>query len=182
MFKLKDYQDKALDALDGFFRRLRSTDLETAWREHAPVQEKDGQPHQAAYSAESLGEVPAVCVRIPTGGGKTFLAAHAVARVGKSYCGTDVPVVQWLEPSDPIRTQTLAGLATSRHPCREALTEHLYKGEPYKTNDDSREKAQVGHQWESSSGGCCLFLLAVAQDEQGRDVAAQIENRIEPPR
>jgi type III restriction enzyme len=54
-----------------------------------------------------------------------------------------------------------------------------YKGEPYKTNDDSREKAQVGHQWEKSSGGHCLFLMAVERDEQGRDVARQIADKIE---
>jgi len=49
-----------------------------------------------------------------------------------------------------------------------------YKGEPYKTNDDSREKQQVGHQWEQSSGGRCLFLFAVERDAQGRDVFQQL--------
>ena len=53
-----------------------------------------------------------------------------------------------------------------------------YKGEPYKTNDDSREKAQVGRQWEISSGGRCLFLMAVAADEQGRNVQRQIADKI----
>jgi type III restriction enzyme len=56
-----------------------------------------------------------------------------------------------------------------------------YKGEPYKTNDDSREKNQVGHQWENSSGGRCLFLMAVAKDEQGRDVRQQIAGKIGKP-
>lgn len=53
-----------------------------------------------------------------------------------------------------------------------------YKGEPYKTNDDSREKAQIGHQWQESSGGCCLFLLAVAKDQVGRSVEQQIDHVI----
>ena len=53
-----------------------------------------------------------------------------------------------------------------------------YKGEPYKTNDDSREKMQIGHQWEKSSNGKCLFLMAVALDEKGRDVRKQIEDKI----
>jgi type III restriction enzyme len=44
-------------------------------------------------------------------------------------------------------------------------------------NAQSSEKAQVGHQWEASSGGRCLFLLAIA-DEQGRDVAQQIAEKI----
>jgi type III restriction enzyme len=53
-----------------------------------------------------------------------------------------------------------------------------YKGEPYKTNDDSREKQQVGHQWEQSSGGRCLFLFAVERDAQGRDVFQQVAHKL----
>jgi type III restriction enzyme len=53
-----------------------------------------------------------------------------------------------------------------------------YKGEPYKTNDDSREKQQVGAQWALSSGGRRLFLLAVKLDELGRDVFQQVDARL----
>jgi type III restriction enzyme len=53
-----------------------------------------------------------------------------------------------------------------------------YKGEPYKTNDDSREKSQIGHQWQQSSAGRCLFLFAVQMDDQGRNVGLQIEQAI----
>ena len=53
-----------------------------------------------------------------------------------------------------------------------------YKGEPYKTNDDSREKRQAGEQWERSSGGRCLFLFAVERDEQGREVAGQLAAKL----
>jgi type III restriction enzyme len=53
-----------------------------------------------------------------------------------------------------------------------------YKGEIYKTNDDSREKAQIGYQWQQSSGGRCLFLFAVKEDDLGRNVAQQIAHKI----
>ena len=69
--------------------------------------------------------MPTVCVRIPTGGGKTFLAAHAVAHAGKTLRDTAAPVALWLVPSDAIRSQTLAALSTPRNPCREALTQHF---------------------------------------------------------
>ncbi|MDP2824024.1 MAG: hypothetical protein Q8O52_15280 [Sulfuritalea sp.] len=52
-----------------------------------------------------------------------------------------------------------------------------YKG-AHLLNDETREKAQVGHQWETSSGGRCLFLLVVMQDDRGRDVAGQIVEKI----
>jgi type III restriction enzyme len=53
-----------------------------------------------------------------------------------------------------------------------------YKGENLKTSDDSREKDQIGHQWEKASGGRCLFLMAVAKDDEGRDVFKQIEAKL----
>jgi type III restriction enzyme len=125
MFKLKDYQGDALAALEGFFRQLRMAGLAGAWQNCAPLQEKQGQTWQADYNAEALGDTPAVCVRIPTGGGKTFLAAHAVARVGKTLLDSDAPVALWLVPSDAIRSQTLTMLSTPRHPGREALTSYF---------------------------------------------------------
>lgn len=118
MFELKDYQKKALAALDDFFRKVRTLGLDAAWQDCAPVLEKNAQAVQAKYDAEALGEVPAVCVRIPTGGGKTFLAAHAVAKIGKTFRDTAAPVILWLVPSDAIRTQTLIGLTTPRNSCR----------------------------------------------------------------
>lgn len=53
-----------------------------------------------------------------------------------------------------------------------------YKDEPYKTNDDSKEKTQVGHQWEKSSSGRCLFLFAVETDDMGRDVFKQLGDKL----
>ncbi|MCD9473047.1 restriction endonuclease subunit R, partial [Photobacterium phosphoreum] len=53
-----------------------------------------------------------------------------------------------------------------------------YKGKPYETNDDSREKRQVGEQWEKSSAGRCLFLFAVKEDEDGRSVHQQLADKL----
>lgn len=125
MFALKVYQEKALAALDGFFYKLRTAGLDVAWRTCAPLHEKDGQHRQANYDATALGDVPAVCVRIPTGGGKTFLAAHALAHAGTALKDTAAPVALWLVPSDAIRSQTLSALSTPRNPCHEALTQYF---------------------------------------------------------
>jgi type III restriction enzyme len=47
-----------------------------------------------------------------------------------------------------------------------------YKGEGYKSNDDSDAKRKVGAYWARVSGN--LFLFAVEKDERGRDVRQQI--------
>lgn len=119
-FSLKRYQQNTLDALETFFRRARAADHLTAWNE---AMARLGQ--KIAYDAATMGGVPAVCVRIPTGGGKTTMAAHAVARVGRAFADTDAPVVLWLVPSDAIRTQTLAALRVPGNACHAGLAEHF---------------------------------------------------------
>jgi type III restriction enzyme len=53
-----------------------------------------------------------------------------------------------------------------------------YKGEIYKTNDDSREKRNLGELWAEKSRGKALFLMVVETDEQNRDVYKQIGDAI----
>lgn len=109
---LKSYQQSALDALATYARSARIKGPAAAFAQHAG----------RAYNADAFGpNVPCVCLRIPTGGGKTVLAAHAVPLLAAEWRGTDAPVAVWLVPSDTIRTQTLKALQTSGHPYREAL-------------------------------------------------------------
>ena len=53
-----------------------------------------------------------------------------------------------------------------------------YKGEGYKTTDDSREKKAIGKFWAEKSDGKCLFLFAVEKDDAGRNVYQQLEQMI----
>jgi type III restriction enzyme len=171
MFALKDYQQKALAALDRFFRRVRTVGLEAAWRACAPLHEKNGYTRPANYDSSALSDVPAVCVRIPTGGGKTFLAAHAVAHAGKTLRDTAAPVALWLVPSDAIRSQTLAALTTQRNPCREALTQHFGERVRVCALDDL---ATVGPQEVDINAGnfggnCAVIIVATIQSFNVKD-------------
>lgn len=53
-----------------------------------------------------------------------------------------------------------------------------YKGEAYKTNDDSKEKRQIGQLWEEKSGGKGLFLMTEKRDARGIDVHRQLAEKI----
>ena len=110
---LKGYQQQALVSLTNFLRRAAQVGAASAF------QQQTGQP----YGMEPFGEVPCVCVRIPTGGGKTLLASHAVVSIARDWQANDAPVAVWLVPSDAIRTQTLVALQTPGHPYRAALDE-----------------------------------------------------------
>lgn len=130
--ELKDYQKKAVGtaetpgALDTFFSLARGARDETAVgaafnaaRRAAMGEGLRDVPYRP-LSAEAA-EVPQVCIRIPTGGGKTLLAAHAIERAARGYVGVAHPVVLWMVPSNAIRAQTRDALRTPGHPYREAL-------------------------------------------------------------
>src|SRR3989304_3884025 len=71
--------------------------------------------------APELPDLPYVCLRLPTGGGKTLVAAHSVEIAARQYLQTDEPLVVWLVPSNAILTQTLNALRNRKHPYRQAL-------------------------------------------------------------
>jgi type III restriction enzyme len=111
-FALKRFQEQALAALDDYLRAARLQGAQAAFTSQTGY----------GYHAQPFGETPCVCLRIPTGGGKTLLAAHAVGHMAREWPGTQAQALAlWLVPSDAIRTQTLGALSTPGHPFREAL-------------------------------------------------------------
>ncbi|WP_127995974.1 DEAD/DEAH box helicase [Piscinibacter defluvii] len=113
-FELKRYQQQALLALESYLRSAAVHGASAAYMQCTGY----------GYNPEPFGDTPCVCLRIPTGGGKTLLAAHAVGRLQRDWPGsTPKPLALWLVPSDTIRTQTLAALATPGHPFHVALAQ-----------------------------------------------------------
>lgn len=120
MLILKTYQEKALEALTRFLQACRSVPVADAFHAMLATQNRTNEAYCPIFD-----EVPSVCLRIPTGGGKTLMAAHSVALAGKVMLDSDAPVALWLTPSDTIRTQTLDALSNARHPYRQALAQHF---------------------------------------------------------
>jgi type III restriction enzyme len=50
---------------------------------------------------------------------------------------------------------------------------------PERAGDDADEKRQVGHLWEQSSGGRCLYLWTMDRDDQGHDVFQQLAQKLQ---
>jgi type III restriction enzyme len=72
-----------------------------------------------------LPGLPYVCLRVPTGGGKTFMAAHTVGIAADAFLRVENPVVLWLVPSQAIRDQTLKTLKDREHPNSGALRDRF---------------------------------------------------------
>lgn len=66
-------------------------------------------------------KIPNICMKVPTGGGKTLLAACSLGRISRDYFKSSRGLVLWVVPSTTIYNQTLKALAHKEHPYRKQL-------------------------------------------------------------
>jgi type III restriction enzyme len=119
MFTLKDYQQDALNSLRDYFTTYAETrSPRTAFYEITRRNFDYELPYNTVRGLEAM---PYLCIRIPTGGGKTVVACHAVRIAAEHLLHADRAVVLWLVPSNTIRDQTLKALKDKQHPYRQAL-------------------------------------------------------------
>ena len=77
-------------------------------------------PHSSRFDGGGRA-IPNVCLKVPTGGGKTLLAAASVARVFNTWFVRHTGLVLWVVPNDAIYRQTLKTLSNRDHPYRQIL-------------------------------------------------------------
>lgn len=65
--------------------------------------------------------LPCFCLKVPTGGGKTFLAVKAVDLINTSYIKRQTGLVLWIVPTTQIYRQTIKSLRNRDHPYRQHL-------------------------------------------------------------
>jgi type III restriction enzyme len=113
-YTLKPYQDDCLARLEEYFGRAVQIGAAAAFNafDDLPLKYRE---------VEGLPGLPYVCLRVPTGGGKTVLAAHAVGIACKRFLQAERCVVLWLAPTNAIVDQTLRALRQREHFYREAL-------------------------------------------------------------
>lgn len=178
-FALKEYQTQALAALGGFLSRARGAGdaraMQDAFDDARREALGDVAPLPYRPFTADAPTVPVACLRIPTGGGKTLMAAHAIDVAAKAHVGQPNPVVLWLVPTDAIRVQTLDALRAPGHPYREALRAHW--------PDDRLAVLDIGEAVQLSPadfGGRCIVLVGTIQalrveKTQGRQAYAYNE-------
>lgn len=156
---LKQYQAQALNALEQFFINARVRGSKDAFER--AVNDSQAFEHEKVRYVDRFvdtgNDVPCVCLRVPTGGGKTLIAAHSVAVAAHFYANTDAPVVLWLVPSDMIRQQTLKALADVTHPYRQAVMQRY--GDRIKVCDLNSLQTINPH----DVGKSCLIIVTTIQ-------------------
>ncbi len=144
-FELRPYQRQSLTALKDYLADVAATgDADTAFYKATK------RPY---HPAPALPGLPYICLRVPTGGGKTVLAAYSVAVAADAYLKTDTPCVVWLVPSQTIRDQTLATLQDRAHPNRRALAERFGENLRVMTVPDALYAKRADY-----DGGACVIV------------------------
>jgi len=121
-FAPKIYQQQVLDSVEAYFKACHelpspsiafTATTERLWGRGLSYNPLSGFP----------ADMPYFCLRVPTGGGKTWLAAKSVQRVNTHLLRCEHSVILWLVPSKPIREQTIKALKDRSHPYHAALRE-----------------------------------------------------------
>lgn len=162
-FDLRSYQRAALRALRDYLRKVVLMGAGTAFYDSTKV------PYAPAPFVDP--DTPYVCIRIPTGGGKTIVAAHAVGEAARSFLQADNPMVLWLVPSTAILDQTLAALRNLEHPYRAALAKDFGHNVTVLTVAEALSLSRP-----DATGGACVIVGTLqafrVDDTGGRKVYA----------
>ena len=129
---LKEYQKRTLETVRSFVQQLaawREKDMEARsqdpewgfdWVHRAWGKTVPGRFFHARRNG--LGErLPAFCLKIPTGGGKTLLATRVIDLVNAHFRRSRRGLVLWIVPTTQIYRQTLKALKDRDHPYRQQL-------------------------------------------------------------
>ena len=129
---LKEYQQRALATVRSFLEEL------AAWREQDAAARSQNPEWgfdwvQRAWTKTTTGrlyfarrnglgdQLPAFCLKIPTGGGKTLLATRVIDLVNSHFRQSRRGLVLWIVPTTQIYNQTLKALKDRDHPYRQQL-------------------------------------------------------------
>src|ERR1035437_5174726 len=123
--ELKSFQHKVISDLELFLEYLQKykrTDIacNKYWEDkigiYNPINGDGMQPYK-----NTIPNAASVCIKVPTAGGKTFIACNALHTIFKAYSTESPKVVVWLVPWSNLLNQTVNNLSNPDHPYRQKL-------------------------------------------------------------
>lgn len=138
--ELKSYQQKVIENLEEYLAYVqKQKDLKTAFDKYwedkiGPYNPLDGtgmQPYK-----NNIPNAAHVAVKVPTAGGKTFIAINALHSIFSAYDSSKPKAVIWLVPWSNLLQQTVDALSNPEHPYRQKLnTLFNHRVEVYQKED-----------------------------------------------
>lgn len=159
-FELKEYQRLSLERLSSYLRDTTEHGANLAFYKATNLPFR-----HAPAVAEGT---PYVCLRVPTGGGKTLLAAYSVGIAARELLQNSNPMVLWLVPSTAILDQTIEALKTEGHPYRAALMKDFNRNFTVMTKGEALAMSRA-----DALGGAVVIVSTIQsfrrQDDSGRE-------------
>jgi type III restriction enzyme len=128
--ELKPYQQQVINHLSLFLDHVQqSRDVKEAfynfWTTHPetplfPFAGKAIEPYK-----NNVPQAPHICIKVPTAGGKTFIACNAIKTIFDAFSYNQTKTVLWLVPSITILDQTIKNLKDPSHPYRQKINAHF---------------------------------------------------------
>ena len=128
--ELKPYQQQVINDLSSFLENIQETkDVKDAfndfWIKH-PTTPLSPFPGTAIEPYKNnVPRVPHICIKVPTAGGKTFIACNALHTIFNAFDYDKPKAVVWLVPSITILDQTIKNLKDPSHPYRQKINAHF---------------------------------------------------------
>lgn len=128
--ELKKYQQEVITDIERFLDTVQEIKVVHSafhqyWAKHPktpllPFVGRAIEPYK-----DNIKRVPHVCVKVPTAGGKTFIACNALKTIFDAFNDTKPKAVMWLVPSITILDQTIKNLKDNSHPYRQKINAHF---------------------------------------------------------
>ena len=123
--ELKGYQQKVITDLELYLEYVQEhKSLDLAFNKY--WEDKIGQYNALDGTGmepykNNVAKAANVCVKVPTAGGKTFIAVNALHTIFSAYDSSKPKAVIWLVPWSNLLQQTVANLSNPEHPYRQKL-------------------------------------------------------------
>ena len=162
--ELKNYQQKILNDLERFLdisqeKHSIAEAYQAFWFTSNPsVTPFPGKPIEPYKN--NVPKAPHLCIKVPTGGGKTFIASAALKTIFDAFTETQMRFVVWLVPSNAILEQTLRNLSNKEHPYRQRIDTDFQN----RVEVLNKEQALLGQNFSLASVRENLTILVVSYD------------------
>jgi type III restriction enzyme len=115
--------------------------------------------------------VPNMVFKVPTGGGKTYLAVSALSKIFGRYMGKHTGFVLWIVPNEAIFSQTKRQLTDRQHPYRQMLDVLSGNAVRLLEKDDRLDAREV------ESHLCVMLLMLQSSNRENKDSLKMFRDR-----
>jgi type III restriction enzyme len=128
--ELKPYQQQVINDLSLFLTQVQvHKDIREAFRQFWIGHPRSPLPPFPGTAIEpyknNVPRVPNICIKVPTAGGKTFIACNALKTIFDGFDYDRPKAVVWLVPSITILDQTIKNLRDPEHSYRQKINAHF---------------------------------------------------------